>query len=117
MAASGDRPSSHEGVVCPSCGAHIPHFAELSDPQAERLKSLARSGRRAEAMRDLRDLTNCSLGSAKRWVNHPDGPEDKGFRGHGKCPHCGGRLRTEEAKQCPHCLMSWHDPRHPKRLG
>jgi hypothetical protein len=25
------------------------------------------------------------------------------------CPHCGKPLRTPQAKQCPHCLTSWHD--------
>ena len=26
-----------------------------------------------------------------------------------KCPSCGGSLRTEKAKQCPHCYESWRD--------
>ncbi len=95
-----NRASGPPGVLCPSCGTTIPIFEELSDETAERLRSLARTGRRAEAMRQLRDLTGCSLGRAKTWVHHPDGPEDKGFRGQGRCLFCGGRLRTKEAKQC-----------------
>lgn len=26
-----------------------------------------------------------------------------------KCPSCGGSLRTEKAKQCPHCYESWRE--------
>lgn len=26
-----------------------------------------------------------------------------------KCPYCGKTLRTDKAKQCMHCLKSWHD--------
>ena len=25
------------------------------------------------------------------------------------CPYCGGVLRTNKAKQCPHCFRSWHN--------
>ncbi len=105
------------GILCPSCKTHIPVFAELSEEQANQVRHLVRSGRQIDAIRELREITGCSLGWAKIWIHHPDGPHDKRFRGEGKCPYCGGRLRTERAKQCPHCLMSWHDPQNPKRLG
>lgn len=114
--AEGSRPPSR-GIFCPSCETHIPTFAELSAEQAERVRALVQSNRKIEAIRVLREATGCSLGWAKIWVHHPDGPEEEGFRGEGKCPYCDGRLRTEQAKQCPHCLMSWHDPENPKRLG
>lgn len=26
-----------------------------------------------------------------------------------KCPYCNKSLRTENSKQCPHCLKSWHN--------
>ncbi|MCH7727644.1 MAG: hypothetical protein IH991_14350 [Planctomycetes bacterium] len=26
-----------------------------------------------------------------------------------KCPHCGQRLRSQNAKQCFHCGAAWHD--------
>ncbi len=115
VVAGGSKPPSR-GIFCPACETHIPVFAELSEGQADRVRDLARSGRKIEAFRELRDATGCSLGWAKIWIHHLDGPEARGFRGQGECPYCGGRLRTEEAKQCPHCLMSWHDPEHPRRL-
>lgn len=35
----------------------------------------------------------------------------------GLCPYCRKLLRSLSARQCPHCLMDWHDPQHPTRLG
>ena len=35
----------------------------------------------------------------------------------GLCPYCRRLLRSLSARQCPHCLMEWHDPGHPTRLG
>lgn len=35
----------------------------------------------------------------------------------GLCPFCRKLLRSLSAQQCPHCLMEWHDPEHPTRLG
>lgn len=34
----------------------------------------------------------------------------------GVCPFCRKLLRSLSARQCPHCLMDWHDPEHPARL-
>lgn len=33
------------------------------------------------------------------------------------CPYCEEPLRTAKAKQCPHCLMDWHDSSNPKRIS
>lgn len=38
-------------------------------------------------------------------------------RTRGLCPYCRQLLRSLSARQCPHCLMEWHDPEHPTRLG
>ncbi len=27
-----------------------------------------------------------------------------------RCPKCHSLARTPQAKQCPHCFFSWHDP-------
>lgn len=35
----------------------------------------------------------------------------------GLCPYCRKVLRSLSARQCPHCLMEWHDPEHPTRMG
>lgn len=43
--------------------------------------------------------------------------EKKGYSGDKKCPYCGGQLRSPRAKQCPHCLMAWHDPSNPRKLN
>jgi hypothetical protein len=32
------------------------------------------------------------------------------------CQYCGKELRSPNAKQCPHCFMSWHDPDNPIKL-
>jgi len=32
------------------------------------------------------------------------------------CPFCGKPLRTNRAKQCPHCGADWHEPENVKRL-
>ncbi len=41
---------------------------------------------------------------------------EKGYSGDKACPYCNGRLRSPRARQCPHCLMSWHDSDSPRKL-
>lgn len=33
------------------------------------------------------------------------------------CPKCGHDLRTKKAKQCPSCLLDWHDEKAPRYLS
>jgi predicted Zn-ribbon and HTH transcriptional regulator len=33
------------------------------------------------------------------------------------CPECGYKLRSKKARQCPNCLLDWHDPENPKNLA
>src|SRR5262249_6827483 len=88
------------GLLCPSCGARIPVFLDLSEEDEKRLKALADEDL-LEAMFELRRLTGCSLGWAKTWALHPHGPKEK--EPPAPCPFCGSGLRTKEAKQCRHC--------------
>jgi hypothetical protein len=96
------------GPLCPRCDVHIPQFAELTGEEEERLKVLIRGKRSVEAMMDLRRLTGCSIGWAKIWVLHPNGPNAEGAE-IAPCPYCGAPLRTKRAKQCRHCKRDWHD--------
>ncbi|MCP4104012.1 MAG: hypothetical protein GY749_00505 [Desulfobacteraceae bacterium] len=104
------------GIYCPKCKVNIPVFAELSKEDEAEIRKNGK-GNVIETIRLIREKTGCGLRWAKIWAIHPDGPQEIGFQGNGKCPYCGGRLRTEKAKQCPHCLISWHDPNNIKKLG
>lgn len=97
------------GIYCPKCKTNIPVFAELTNKQEVKIRNKA-NGNVPEAIRLLREKTGCGVRWAKIWALHPNGPQEAGFEGDAKCPHCGGRLRTPKAKQCPHCLLSWHEP-------
>jgi hypothetical protein len=59
-------------------------------------------------MLELRRLTGCSIGWAKIWVLHPNGPNVEGAE-MTPCPYCGAPLRTKQAKQCRHCKRDWQD--------
>ena len=104
--------SPQKGELCLKCNARIPRFSYLSIEDEKHLKELIRDGRRVEAMSQLMKLTECSVSWAKIWVLHPNGA-DSGT----PCPYCGKPLRTEEAKQCRHCLTDWHNPQDVKKLG
>ncbi len=75
-----------------------------------------------QAIKELRELTNCSLGEGKLWV---DNKREENWQKYHKiwleslppCPYCGEKLRTPEAKQCRHCLRDWHDENELKWLG
>ena len=103
------------GPLCPKCGAHIPQFAELSDSDANRIRKLICEQRPTMAIQELRSATGCPLSWAKIWVHHKGSPDAIGTTA--PCPFCGKPLVTALAKQCRYCLMDWHDPQNPKKLG
>ena len=96
-----------KGIYCPKCKTFIPIFAELSKDDEIRLKEKIKSEGGVAAIKELCELTGCSLRLAKIWVVHPEGPTP--VIDGPPCPYCGGKLRTSRAKQCPHCLKSWRN--------
>jgi hypothetical protein len=97
----GDMPA--RGAHCEKCNNIIPTFADLSIPDATKLRAMIEADHRLEATRQLMALTGCSLLWAKIWVSHPDGPTVIKVT----CPFCGSTLRSERALQCPACFKSW----------
>lgn len=74
-----------------------------------------------QAIKELKDLTGCSLSEGKKWVD--DKREEKAteyYRKHIEpllpCPYCGEKRRTPLAKQCRFCLRDWHDESELKWL-
>jgi hypothetical protein len=61
--------------------------------------------------REWERCPRCKLGTGAA----PGGPH--AGRVAGFCPYCDGPLRSLSAQQCRHCLMDWHDPANPVRLG
>ncbi len=102
------------GLYCPKCGARIPQFADLSESDEHRIRKLICNGQHAMATRELAVAASCPLEWAKIWVVHAGRPTPE-FPGP-PCPYCQKPLRTTLAKQCPHCLMDWHDPENPRNL-
>jgi len=103
------------GERCPKCGMPIPQFADLRDADHQRILKLISSGQKIVAVRELRIATGCPLTWAKLWVMHSG---RAGFvEETAPCPYCGKPLKTDRARQCQHCLMDWHDPQNPKKLG
>src|ERR1044071_3109263 len=100
------------GPVCPRCGAHIPQFAELNDADKFRIKMLILNNQKILAIEELKAATGCSTRWAKIWVLHSG--ETSAINMSVPCPYCGKALRTALAKQCPHCLMDWHNEENPK---
>lgn len=92
----------NRGEFCESCHAWIPKFADISEDEVSRLRSLDKM----QAMKQLKEKTGCSLRWAKIWAMHPNGPESR-YVGP-PCPHCGEPLRTERAQQCLSCGADWH---------
>lgn len=91
------------GDYCEKCGSWIPQFADITDEDVARLRSLSN----VQAMKEIKERTGCSLKWAKIWALHPNGPQPR-FAGP-PCPFCGEPLRTEKAKQCLNCGADWHN--------
>jgi hypothetical protein len=108
-----ERPA--RGPVCPRCGVPIPQFAELSEADAVRIRDLIGNRQTMMAIKELRSATGCPLGWAKLWVQHGGSPSAVEMTV--PCPYCGKPLITALARQCRYCLMDWHDPQNPRKLG
>jgi len=103
------------GPICPKCKKHIPQFRDLTPQDESRLRQLILENRKIVATQELRSFTGCPISWAKLWVLHSGRADSIGTTA--PCPYCGKPLITARAKQCQHCLMDWHDPASPKRLG
>lgn len=95
------------GLYCRKCRTYIPEFMDLTGADYHRIRTLALEGRSALAIAELVSATGCPERWAKIWVLHAGRPhvEVPGP----PCPHCGQLLRTDRAKQCPHCFANWHE--------
>ena len=91
------------GDYCGKCQTWIPRFAEISDKEESRLRSLSK----IQAMKEVKEKTGCTLRWAKIWATHENGPEHQ-YIGP-PCPYCSEPLRTEQAQQCFVCGADWHN--------
>lgn len=98
------------GEYCPRCENYIPEFADLTEEDAAELRKM----KPLQAMKALRDKTNCPLTWAKIWALHLDGPH--ALDPSKPCPHCGLPLHVN-AQQCLLCKMDWHNADEPIRRG
>lgn len=105
------RPDSapDRGSFCQKCGSIVPVFTDLTDEAVRSLRELIANGRMLETMRIIQKVTECPLGRAKLWVNHPYGGSPLSQPPTPPCPSCGSQLRTPTARQCPKCFHSWHE--------
>lgn len=110
-----ETPPPPESPVCDHCGKRIPQFPELPPSREARIRQMITERDNVAAMRELIDATGCPLSWADLWVAHKGRaqPRPPGTT----CNHCGGRLRTPQAKQCLECGMDWHDPHNVHRRG
>jgi len=102
---AGDLPELPErGKPCP-CGVLVPDFEGLTLRAVMQMKRL----RDADDVRALIvELTGCPRSWADIWVLHHRLGCPRA-RDKGRCPFCGGELRTYVARQCRHCGADWHD--------
>jgi hypothetical protein len=86
---------------------------KLSPKDQKKISSLAIESP-IRAIKELRDLTQCSIGEGKFLVNNL---REENYRENlPPCPFCGEKLRTPSARQCRFCLHDWHDENNLKRL-
>ena len=112
------------GPLCHYCKYHIPQFADLSEDDESRIRSLGLD-RPILAIAQLRSVTGCDLMWARLWVDHGGRPHPDvacPYRGippeeAAQCPYCGRPLRTSSSKQCRFCRKDWHDPDDLRTLG
>lgn len=74
-----------------------------------------------QAIKNLKELTGCSLKESKMWVDNKREEKADEFLQRfidslPPCPYCGGKLRTHLAKQCRFCFRDWHDENELKWL-
>jgi hypothetical protein len=92
------------GRRCP-CGAIVPEFEAIDLRAVMHMQGILEPDRvRARIV----ELTGCPPAWAAIWVLHARTgcPRSKEK---GRCPLCGGELRTYEARQCSHCGADWHE--------
>jgi hypothetical protein len=104
------------GPFCPHCSQRIPQFADLSEADERRVRSLIGHFRTEAAVLELMGFTGCPESWARLWVEHRGRPIPTPGETP-PCPYCGKPLRTSLAKQCRFCLRDWHDPDHVGVLG
>ena len=92
---------------CSRCGEAL-HWA---GPPLPTILVLQRTPRTDHVVR-LAELEGVSVELAAEWVRHVYHKECDQRVAH--CPKCGGLLRTDRARQCPHCLHSWHHLPRPE---
>lgn len=94
-------------------------FEKLSLEDQNRLESMVLK-KPIQAIKELRHLTDCSLGEANRWVDNKReeiSQERKIWHDNlPPCPYCGEKLRTPEARQCRFCKRDWHNENELKCL-
>jgi hypothetical protein len=74
-----------------------------------------------ETIKELRELTNCSLGEGKNRVDHKreEFIEERRRIWHASlpsCPYCGEKPRTPQALQCRNCRRDGHGENELKWL-
>ena len=96
------------GLYCYKCRTFVPQFASLAGEDLDAMRALALRDT-LKAMEEVERITGCPPRWAKIWVLHAGAPKHTSPGPFGPpCRHCVKPLRTERARQCPHCLASWH---------
>jgi hypothetical protein len=101
---------------CARCERQLPQLPELTHPQRLELRGIIDTSGSIQAIKRLREISGCDLGTAKLWVHHR-GIARQGHERLVPCPHCGEPLRSADAKQCRFCKRDWHDQAQIRHLG